>query len=136
MADPWNREAYDTPTRSCVRGAIEYMEARGIPHSKEDVFRFNQVSHRQGWAMISQGSVDRRHHRSDRPERRGRPRLITNNQLKEMDKIIKEEGFEARQLSWLELGNEVGIEGISARTIAKAIGDTINYSKCIACQKQ
>jgi hypothetical protein len=22
-------------------GAIEYMEARGIPHSKADVFRFN-----------------------------------------------------------------------------------------------
>jgi hypothetical protein len=136
MADPWNRESYDTPKRSCVRGAIEYMEARGIPHSKEDVFRFNQVSYRQGWAMISEGSIDRRHHGSDGTERRGRPWLITNNQLKEMDRLIKEEGFEARQLSWLELGHEVGIEGVSSRSISKAMGETMDYSRCIACQKQ
>jgi hypothetical protein len=112
------------------------MVAKGIPHSKEDVFRFNNVSHRQGWAMISNASVDRRHHSQDKPERRGRPALITNQQIKEMDRIIREDGFEARKLSWLELGFEAGIEGTQARAIARAMGDTMGYSKCIACQKQ
>jgi hypothetical protein len=96
MADFNNRLPHETPTKSRVRGAIEYMEARGIPHSKEDVFRYNGVSHRQGWAMISEGSVDRRHHNDpDVKERRGRPYIISNTQLKEMDRLIKEEGFEA-----------------------------------------
>ncbi|KAH8702875.1 hypothetical protein GQ44DRAFT_717238, partial [Phaeosphaeriaceae sp. PMI808] len=74
------------------------MEARGIPHSKADVFRFNGVSKRQGWAMISEGSVDRRHHNSDGIEKRGRPPNISAQQLREMDRIIQEEGFEARKL--------------------------------------
>jgi hypothetical protein len=57
MADPDNRLPHDTPKRAKVRGAIKYMEARGIPHLKEDVFRFNGVGHRQGWAMISEGRM-------------------------------------------------------------------------------
>ncbi|KAF2180757.1 hypothetical protein K469DRAFT_532761, partial [Zopfia rhizophila CBS 207.26] len=52
----------DTPKKAKVRGVIEYMEARTIPHSKENVFRYYEVSHRQGWAMISNGSVDQRQH--------------------------------------------------------------------------
>ncbi|KAF2183649.1 hypothetical protein K469DRAFT_581963 [Zopfia rhizophila CBS 207.26] len=58
MADWDNRLPHDTPKKAKVRGAIEYMEARGIPHFKQDVFHFYEVSHRQGWAMISEGSVD------------------------------------------------------------------------------
>ncbi|KAH7394815.1 hypothetical protein BKA66DRAFT_567205 [Pyrenochaeta sp. MPI-SDFR-AT-0127] len=94
------------------------------------------VSKRQGWAMISPSSVDRRHHRSEAGERRGRPSLISNEQLKEMDRIIKEVGFEARKLTWLELAFEAGVEGVSARTISRAMGNTMSYSKCIACQKR
>ncbi|KAF1942367.1 hypothetical protein EJ02DRAFT_454389 [Clathrospora elynae] len=52
MADCINRAHHATPKKSRVCGAIEYMKAHGIPHSKEDVFCFNAVSHRQGRAMI------------------------------------------------------------------------------------
>jgi len=51
-------------------------------------------------------------------------------------RILREEGFEARQLSWQDLGFKAGVEGVSARTIANAIGDSIGYSRCIACQKR
>ncbi|KAF2195887.1 hypothetical protein K469DRAFT_734281 [Zopfia rhizophila CBS 207.26] len=113
MGDRPEPTEYDTPKRAKVRGAIEYMEARGIPHFKED-------------AMISEGSVDRRYHNTDEPERRGRPSLVSNWRLKEMDRLIREE----------ELGFEVGLEGVNARTIARAMGNRMNYSKCIACQKR
>lgn len=86
--------------------------------------------------MISSRSVDRRYNNADGPEKRGRKSVITNQQLKEMDRIIQEEGFEARKLSWLELGFEVGIEGVQSRTISHAMGNTMEYSKCIACQKK
>jgi hypothetical protein len=46
MADPDNRLQHNTPKRAKVRGAIKYMEAKGIPHYKEDVFRHNKVSYR------------------------------------------------------------------------------------------
>jgi hypothetical protein len=120
-----------------VRGTIEFLEAKNIPYFKQSVFDHFGVSHRQGWAMISEGSKDRRDHREDsEEEHRGRPRKVTNWHLKEMDRIIEEEGFEARKLSWQELGFEVGLEGLSSRLIAHAMGNSISYHKCIACQKK
>jgi len=134
MADWDNRSHHDTPKRAKIRGAIEYMEARKIPHSKADVFRYYGVSKRQGWAMVSEGSVDRRHHNSGEEERRGRPPIITQEQIHEMDRILQEVGWEARQLSWADLAYEVGIEGVHPRTIQRALG-TMDYRQCIACRK-
>ncbi|KAF2193554.1 hypothetical protein K469DRAFT_734875 [Zopfia rhizophila CBS 207.26] len=113
MADWDNRLSHETPTKSRVRGAIEYMEARGIPHSKEDVFRFNAVSHRQGWAMISEGSEDRRHAHTEEAQEHG----------------------DHRGRKPLLGAKEIRIEGVSARTVARAMGNTMNYHKCIACSK-
>jgi hypothetical protein len=85
------RNHYDTPTKAKVCGAVEFLEAKGIPHFKSEVFDHFNVKHLQGWAMISEASEDRRHHNTDGEEHRGRPRKITNQQLKEMDRVIREE---------------------------------------------
>ena len=61
---------------------------------------------------------------------------MTDWHLKEMDRLIKEEGFEARKLSWQDLAFEVGLEGLSSRTISHAMGNSMSYHKCIACQKK
>ncbi|KAF2029788.1 hypothetical protein EK21DRAFT_89559 [Setomelanomma holmii] len=86
--------------------------------------------------MISKAFEDHRHHRAEGEERRGRPRLISNWHLKEMDRIIKEDGFEAHALLWHDLAYEVGLEGLDSRTIAHAMGNIMSYHKCIACQKK
>src|SRR4051812_8375298 len=135
MADFNNRKPHSTPTKSKVRGTIEYLEAKNIPHFKEEVFRHFGVSHRQGWAMISEGSVDRRHHNAEEvEERRGRPPIISREQIKEMDRILQEVGFEARAMSWVDLAYEAGIEGVAPDTIKRAMG-SMDYHKCIACRK-
>lgn len=79
MADSNNRFPHETPTKSKVRGAIEYMETQGIAHHKEYVFRYFCVGHGQGRAMISEGSLGRRHHNNPDIEKdyRGRPPLIS-----------------------------------------------------------
>jgi hypothetical protein len=136
MADWNNCMQHNTPKKAKIQGTLEYLEAKYIPHFKQDVFDHFQVSHRQGWAMISEASKDRRHHRTESLERRGRPRVITNQELKEMNKIIKSEDFEARELSWQELAWDAGIEGVSTRTTSRVMGESMNYHKCIACQKK
>lgn len=118
-----------------IRGVIEYLDAKKIPYFKSDVFDHFGVSHRQGWAMISEASEDQRHLTSDGLEHRGRPSKISIHQLREMERIVKEEGFEARQLTWQELAWEAGIEGVSTRTISKAMGNTMNYHNCTSCKK-
>jgi hypothetical protein len=136
MADPNNHAQHQTPRKAKVRGTVEYLEAKGIPYFKQDIFNHFGVSHRQGWAMISGASEDRRHHNTTGIEKRGRPLKISNWHLKEMDRLIKEEGFEVRKLSWVELGFEVSLEGVDSRIIAHAMGNSMSYSKCIACQKK
>jgi hypothetical protein len=135
MANSDQYEHYETPTKAKIRGAVEFLEAKGIPHYKSDVFRHFNVTHRRGWAMLSKDATNRRRTNTELQETRGRPPKITNQQLKEMDRIIKEEGYEARKLSWLDLAYEAGIEGVSTRTISKAMANSMEYTKCIACQK-
>ncbi|KAF2026267.1 hypothetical protein EK21DRAFT_115950 [Setomelanomma holmii] len=97
MADWDNRNQHETSIRAKVRGAIEFLEAKKIPYFKQDVFDHFAVSHRQEWAMISKASEDRRHHRAEGEEHCGRPCLISNWHLKEMDRTIKEDGFEREE---------------------------------------
>jgi hypothetical protein len=136
MGDSENLTNHETPTKSKIRGTISYLEAAGIPHFKSRIFDHFGVGHRRGWAIISDGSEDRRHYTTDGKEHRGRHSLVSNWHVKEMDRLIKEEGFEARKLSWQELAFEVGLEGVSSRTIARAMGGSMSYHKCIACQKK
>ncbi|KAF2633510.1 hypothetical protein BU25DRAFT_427022 [Macroventuria anomochaeta] len=135
MADYNNCQQNDTPVKAKVWGAIEYLEAKEIPHYKEDVFWHFKVSYCQGWAMISDDSIDRRHHHTEGLEHRGRPSVMSNYHLKEMDCIIREEGFEARKLTWNQLAWEAGLEGVTEQTIARTMGETMECSKCIACCK-
>src|SRR5690242_11098350 len=86
MAFPRLYKHNDIPTKAKVGGAVEFLEAKNIEHTKADVFRHFGVSHRQDWAMISEGSVDRRHHnREDLDEEmRGTKRVISHEHIREM----------------------------------------------------
>jgi hypothetical protein len=78
---------HDTPKKAKIQGAIEFMEAKGIPFFKEDVFRHFGVSHNRGWQILRDSS--RRHHNnSDTEEQRGRKCLISAKDLKELERII------------------------------------------------
>jgi hypothetical protein len=51
-----------------------------------------------------------------------------------MERILEEEGFEARALTWEQLDYEVGLE-CTERIIQNAMS-TMNYHKCVACRKE
>lgn len=122
-----------TPIKSKIKGAVEFCDRMGISYFKEDVFRIFNVGHAAGWRALS-GQSRRHHNDSTISENRGRHSLVTPEKIHEMEKIIQEEGFEARALTWEQLGYEVGLE-FSGRTIQKAMG-TMNYHKCVACRKE
>lgn len=83
--------------------------------------------------MISDGSEDRHHLRVPGPERRGRSPVVFNYHMEEMHRIIREERPEARKLTWEQLAWEVGLKGVSDRTIVRVAGDTVEYMMCVAC---
>ena len=100
----------------------------GIEYFKKDVFRTFNVSHRQGYEFLHNDSSSRRlHNNPDQEETRGRRRLISPEKLREMERILLEEGIETRAM------NKVGLE-CTGQTVKNAM-ECMNYRKCIACKK-
>lgn len=125
---------YPTPTKSKIQGAVEFCDAMNLPYFKEDVFRVFNISHHAGWRAFNDESSSRRYHNIPTiPETRGRHAFVISQHIHQMEEILKEEGFEARALTWEQLGYEVGLE-CSGRIIQRAMG-TMEYHKCVACRK-
>jgi transposase len=122
-----------TPIKSkIIKGAVEFCDKIGISYSKEDVFRTFNVSHATGWRALS--NQPRRHHNEPTTyETRGRHSKVTPQKIREMERILEEDEFEARALTWEQLGYEVGLE-CSERTIQRAMS-TMDYHKCVVCRK-
>lgn len=58
-------------------------------------------------------------------EKRGRPSKVTPKDIRAMEKILEEDGFCTRALTWEQLGYEAGLD-VSWRTIQRAMG-TMDY---------
>lgn len=124
---------FPTPVKAKVQGTIEYLRAQRITGQNENVFCFFGVCHTVGWKILREGNPRRHHNQPGVREQRGRKKIITDEQMKEMERIIETEGISGRALTWEQLGMEVGVEA-SGRTIQRAMG-TLNYRKCLVCRK-
>ncbi|KAK4240768.1 hypothetical protein C8A03DRAFT_31159, partial [Achaetomium macrosporum] len=89
---------HHTPKKAKVIGTISFLEKEKIPHFKSRVFRHFGVSQRQGWEIVRQ-QRNRRNLKDDPDypdleETRGRKRILTPDDLRAMEKLIWEYGFE------------------------------------------
>jgi hypothetical protein len=109
---------HTTPKKAGLLGTVGYLQHHKIPFYRADVFRYFHVSHNRGYKILNEGR-ERRH---PEIETRGRKKLIGPDQVLAMERIIWTYGFEARQLTWQGLALEVGICGVSSRTIERAMG--------------
>ena len=118
----------DTPRRKEIRSdyydhAMTYRaisDTRHVP--KSTVFDICNAS-----------SSRRSTHNPKIQETRGRSRKITPKDIRQMERILEEDGIYSRALTWEQLGYEAGLD-VSGRTIQRSMG-TMDYHKCIACRK-
>ena len=98
--EPREPEAhYHTPNKTAVRGAVEFCDRMGLPYFKKDVFRTFEVSHTQGWEMLrKETSPRRRNNDPDKSETRGRKKIISPKEIREMERILEDECFEDKAL--------------------------------------
>jgi hypothetical protein len=133
-------EHQPTPNRAKVQAIIEFNDAHNIPYFKSDVFRHFQVAPRTGWRIISPNKLSlsaRTHHNDPNiPETRERKAKLGGADIKRMDHFIPNNGFDARVLTWGQLAEACQIEKVSERTIRRVLGDSLHYSKCLACCNQ
>jgi hypothetical protein len=45
---------FDTPKKACIKGAADYMDAKGIPYFHTNLFAYHNISKEAEWAIIKQ----------------------------------------------------------------------------------
>ena len=124
---------YPTPVKAQIKAVIDFCEAKKLSVFKRDVFRHFYVLKSRAYHMLQPTESVRRTRPRIPADAQGRPKLISDDKLEEMEQILETEGIAGRALTWEQLGFEVGLE-VSGRTIQQALG-TMDYHKCIACDK-
>ena len=82
---------FDTPKKAKILGAVEYMEAKGIHHYKQDIFDFFGVSKARGWAIIKEDSARRHHNRADiQKDHRGRHPKLSAKDIHRVDQFLQD----------------------------------------------
>jgi hypothetical protein len=128
--------AHDTPRKSRIKGAADYMKYKGILFHHIDLFRYNGVSKTRGWAIIQQDNelFDRRHHNNEvLEEKRGRPPILSPKDIERVDRFLQDQGWSARSMTWSQIAEELDLD-VSGQTLRSHIG-SMDYHKCIACAK-
>lgn len=127
---------HDTPKKARVKGAVAFAQQQkeryGRDFSYNEIFRACQVSKTRGYEIIK--SFDRKFHNACK-ETRGRKKLLTDEDLDKIERLLWSEGFEARRLTYPQLLPAAGIDKeVHSQTIQRALG-TRQWRKCIACPR-
>ncbi len=129
----WDQCQKPTPVKARIQGAIDFLKSEGITGKNEAVFRANGVSHAIRYRILRSSNPRTLKNDPTREETRRGHNKITPEQIREMEKILENEGIEGRSLKWMQLGFEAQVEASEA-TIQRAMG-TLQYHKCFACQR-
>ena len=123
MSEKQSQSLKTTPIKARIQGAVDFLEKKGIKGLNEDVFRANKVSHATGYRILKSRNPRTLVNNPTRKETRGRKKVITPEQIREMEMILENEGLEGRGLTWEQLGMEVGMEATKM-----TIKNTVNIS--------
>ncbi len=136
MTPPTQKTHYDTPQKSRVQGAHEYMLAKGIPHDPRNVFEYFSVKEHAGYNMIQQSASSRTYHNSGF-EARGQKYKMISEQVQEADHLLEDDnlGLEARALQLETLAAEVEAE-VTGQKICKTMNVALGYGKRLVCMKR
>jgi hypothetical protein len=79
--------------------------------------------------------ADNRHleHHLPKPETQGRKQLLSQDQIREADRVLQDVGWEACILTREQLAHELDL-GVSGRKMKRAMR-SMDYHKCVACTK-
>lgn len=133
------RKHFTTPQKAKVQGTIEYLEAKHIPYSKEEVFQHFDVGRTQGYEILKIPSARRVQNDPSRTDARSEShRKVTKEHVQQIEEWF-EAGTEHGELDahWLPpatLAYELDVD-VSKRAMQKVIKTQTDYSKCIACRK-
>ena len=132
---------YETPQKAQVTALVAWEDKKPFKEraTRKDIFDHCEVSERQGYDILQKGTLRRLHNDPGKVETRGSKRILANEDIDRLEKLIWSHGFEGRTMTWESLAEEANIRGrnqefISGRTVQRALGQR-DWRHCIACRK-
>jgi hypothetical protein len=139
-----DEEEWPTPKKTRVQEDLDFRDRHGIeyplpgdtksgiPFPKAQIFRDHDVPPRTAYRHLNDEDPRRLNNSQIREERRGAEKAISDEQLKEIEKLVRENGVDGRTLTFADIKDELHLE-CHPRTIQNYLGD-LNYHRCIACR--
>jgi hypothetical protein len=128
-----------TLQKARILGVIEYLDFKGIPYHKADVFKWAGLGKTAGWKLLREAGrhedVPPSTSHSNLPETRGRKRVFSESDLDAMEKVIEDNGWDGQTVAWEELPAAAGLDVTASRpTIQRAMRDR-GFRWCLVCHK-
>lgn len=76
------------PIKARIQGVIDFLDKKRIKSLNEDVFRLNSVSHTIDYQILKSSNPRTLKNNPTRKKSRGRKKVVTIDQIKEMEKIL------------------------------------------------
>ncbi len=89
-----------TPVKVRIQGAIDFLESEGIKEKKRAVFLANGVFRKTGYWILQSSNPRTIMNDPTRKKTRGLKRIITLEQIREMEKILENRRLEGCGLTW------------------------------------
>lgn len=128
---------YQTPKKARLRGAHDFLVAKGIEFRKTDLFEFFEVPARSGYRILKGASDRTRHYDPDLSNNRGKQRKITEKDLDKLEALYTDKGFKAKRLPWATAAIEARINtdatnqtiqrAAETRELFKRLAKEVNY---------
>lgn len=87
-----------TPIKARIQDAINFLDKKGIKGLNEDVFWSNSVCHATGYKILKSSNSRTLKNNPTRKKIRGWKKVITADQIREIEKILQNKGLEDHTL--------------------------------------
>lgn len=147
---------YTTPQKARLQGIVAWEDSKPQEQrsTRAEIFEHCDVRRTQGFEILkgmykepgnvatldpSAGNSRRFHNDRTHKETRGRKPLVKEEDVQKLEKLIWDNGFEGRTMTWESLAEESEVlnthgEPISGKTIQRHLGQ-LGWRHCVACRK-
>lgn len=129
-----SQKRHDTSSKWAIHSTKSFLDAQGIPYSNRQLFKHFGVPESSGRRLVK-SDFKILHNNNLHDETRGRKKLISDDDITKIERLLYDGGSEARKLPWTSIPAAAGVDfNGSARTIHRAVGDK-DWRKCTTCIK-
>ena len=130
---------WDTPSKGGLQAQAKLLKAKNLRSTittsltRRRLFTGQGVPPTSGYRITNSIDPRRLGNSEIRSETRGRKKQCTERDIRAVEKVLWQEGFDGRTLSWDALALETGVE-VSGRTLRRYLRQK-DYRRCIAYQR-